>query len=95
MAKSKENKNRYWFCLIGAVEEKKIKNGGDFPLRHAAKVAYQKLTGKDDDVCTSGWGVDEERAELLKTILTLDKSDPLYSLVKEMAKQRFGDEFKQ
>jgi hypothetical protein len=49
---------RYWYCIIGPVEDDKIPNGADSPPRLAARMATTRMTGKDP-TCMSGW-VDED-----------------------------------
>jgi hypothetical protein len=56
----------YWFCLIGPIEKEKVHQGGDFPLRQAVKDAFERTTGEDAEMCSSGWGVDEEEAEAMR-----------------------------
>jgi len=58
---------KYWSCLIGG-EIGDLPQGSDFPLRVAVKDAFIDLTGEVDEVCASGWGIDEERYELLRRI---------------------------
>ena len=88
MAKEKKKDKRYWFCLIGAVDQKKIKSGSDTPLRLKVKESYKKVAGEEDYVCKSGWNIDEEMKDLLDVVLHLEKTDHLYQLLKEIAKKR-------
>lgn len=58
---------RYWSCLIGGVEKSKLREGADWDLRHAVRNKFSELYG-EDEVCASGWGVDEERYEILRSL---------------------------
>ena len=65
---------KYWSCLIGA-EIGELPWGSDFPLRMAVREAFEKTTGVPDEVCASGWGIDEERYELLRIIGLMSTSE--------------------
>lgn len=71
----------YWMCIIGGTDPSKYKgNGADWPLRQAVRDAYNNIFG-DDDVCASGWGIDEERYQILRTLYlksTLDLKQMLF-----------------
>jgi len=66
--KDKSNK-KYWMCIIGGVEENKLPFGADSILRNPVRDAYLKSFGHDD-VCASGWGINEDKYELLRTLHT-------------------------
>ncbi len=53
----------YWWCRIGPIERSKVPEGGDYPMRVAVKGAFGRLTGEGAEVCSSGWGMDEEAAK--------------------------------
>lgn len=58
---------KYWSCLIGG-EIDELSWSSDFPLRQAVRKAYKETIGEPDEVCASGWGIDEERYNLLRII---------------------------
>jgi predicted dienelactone hydrolase len=62
--------NKYWSCLIGG-EVVELPSGADLPLRQSVKNAYLQLTGEHDEVCSSGWGIDEERYHVLIELQSL------------------------
>jgi len=61
---------KYWSCLIGG-EIDDLPQGSDLPLRAAVQEAYYFLVGECDEVCASGWGIDEERYGLLRLLESL------------------------
>jgi len=61
---------KYWSCLIGG-EIGELPQGSDLPLRIAVRHAFLDLTGEVDEVCASGWGINEERYELLRRLQSL------------------------
>lgn len=63
MHKDKETP-QYWNCIIGPTT-KKLPVGSDAPLRNAIEKAFTDLTKHDDEVCYSGWGVNEEEKNLM------------------------------
>ena len=52
---------RYWMCIIGPVEKEKLPSGADAPLRNAVENAFEKMLGRRDDMCQSGWGLTQKR----------------------------------
>lgn len=42
-------------------------NGADWPLRQVVRNEFNEIFG-EDEVCASGWGIDEERYELLRSL---------------------------
>jgi hypothetical protein len=82
MSKSKEQK--YWICIIGSVEESKLKNGADAPLRNAVENAYGEMLGDEDTVCWSGWGSGQEKVDTLNAVWSMEKDDPLYISIQAM-----------
>lgn len=82
----KASEKKYWICIIGSVEEKKLKPGADAPLRSAVENAYANMIGNEDTVCWSGWGSNQEQAEVLNAVWAMDKKDPLYISIKAMLK---------
>lgn len=83
---SKSNEKKYWICIIGSVEEKKLKHGADAPLRNAVENAYENMLGDEDTVCWSGWGSGQEKVDLLNAVWSMDKEDPLYISIQAMLK---------
>lgn len=70
-----EQKKQYWLCLIGGIAPEKIGWGADFPLRMAVREKYGEMFGEDEDVCASGWGIDEERYNILRDLHMLPTAD--------------------
>ena len=65
--KKQENK-QYWMCIIGGTNPDKYKgNGADGPLRSVVRNKFNEIFGPDE-VCASGWGINEERYELLRSL---------------------------
>lgn len=61
-------KQQYWMCLIGPANPDEYKgNGEDFPLRMAVRDKFFEIFG-NDDVCASGWGINQARYEALRTL---------------------------
>lgn len=61
-------KKQYWMCIIGGVDPSKYEgNGADYPLRQAVREKYYEIFG-EDEVCASGWGINEERYHLLRSL---------------------------
>lgn len=58
---------QYWFCIIGGVPKKELNkfHGADSILRQPVRTAFNEVFG-EDEVCASGWGIDEERYNLLR-----------------------------
>lgn len=50
---------KFWTCVIGPVEDN-LPYGSDSPMRVSVESAFNKLTGKESDVCLSGWKGDSE-----------------------------------
>lgn len=71
----KEQKKQYWLCIIGGIASEKITWSADYPLRIAVRDKYVEMFGEDEDVCASGWGIDEERYNMLRVINTLSTAD--------------------
>lgn len=66
--KTEIKNKRYWMCIIGGTNPNLYKgNGADFPLRMAVRDKYNEIFG-EDEVCASGWGIDEERYNILRTL---------------------------
>lgn len=76
-----ENK-KYWMCIIGPADTNKYQgNGADFPLRQAVRNKFFEIFG-EDNVCASGWGINEERYQLLRTLHSKTTED-LKKLINE------------
>jgi hypothetical protein len=73
----------YWVCFIGPVERNKIPNGGDFPLRSSVKEAFFNTFGKSPNVCSSGWGYNEEFMDLVSKLSIMETANhPDYERLK-------------
>ena len=58
--------DRYWYCLIGPVQDELVPKDGDFHPRMAAREAVEQMTGVDTvNKTASGW-LDNEEALALK-----------------------------
>jgi hypothetical protein len=66
------DENAYWMCMIGPVKKSEIPAGGDFPLRMAVRDKFYDMFDPENDVCSSGWGIDEERYQTLRYLHTMD-----------------------
>jgi hypothetical protein len=55
-----EEKDKYWFCIIGPAKRSEIPFGGDLPMRMTAKKEFKRIIGREARVCSSGWGISEE-----------------------------------
>ena len=84
MSKSKEQK--YWICIIGSVEENKLKIGADAPMRNAVQTAFNEMFEDEDTNCWSGWGSGQEKVDLLNAVWSMGKEDPLYISIQAMLK---------
>ena len=61
-------KKQYWMCIIGPVDLNKYEgNGADWPLRQSVRDQFNETFGPDE-VCASGWGINEERYQLLRSL---------------------------
>ena len=58
-----KEKDEYWLCVIGPAKRSELPDGSDYPMRMAAKDAFVGITGREPDLCSSGWGLTEERKE--------------------------------
>jgi hypothetical protein len=54
---------KIWSCKIGEVDEAKLPNGADFPMRRAIAKAYEEITGEEPTFLFSGWGAELEEIE--------------------------------
>jgi len=65
MSKNKQ----YWMCIIGGVPKKKLDkyDGADSILRQPVRNSFNEFFG-EDEVFASGWGIDEERYNLLREL---------------------------
>ena len=80
----KSKKKNYWMCIIGGVSDKKLNKyfGADSILRMPVRNAFNEAFGADE-VCSSGWGIDEERYQLLR-IITNVSTEELKKAVKHL-----------
>jgi len=80
------NNNLYWMCMIGPVDRKEIPEGGDSILRMAVRNKFYEVFG-EDEVCASGWGIDEKRYQVLR-ILHLIPTKDLEKFIKQYQKSK-------
>lgn len=70
----------YWMAIIGPADPNEYKgNGADSPLRRAVRDKFNEIFG-EDEVCASGWGIDEERYKVLRELHTKSTSDLIKAL---------------
>lgn len=79
-----QNAKEYWMCIIGGVPSGTVPYGGDFPLRQAVRDKFFQMFGEGDEICSSGWGINEERMELLRT-LSVKSTDDLKKMLELLA----------
>ena len=84
----KEYENEYWVCIIGPTTRDKLPYGADTPMRKSMESTFERLTGHENNVCWSGWGNDREKVELINTIWSLEKDDPIYISVMKGLRDR-------
>lgn len=62
---------KYWFCIIGPVEEEELRkySGADSLLRIPVRELFNKVF-EEDEVCSSGWGITEENYLKIRKIIT-------------------------
>lgn len=72
----KEEKNEYWNCVIGPVKRSELPHGADFPLRWAVREKFEEMVGRDAEICSSGWGMDEETKDVCSSVSLLSITDP-------------------
>lgn len=82
------NTDSYWFCLIGPAKRKDLPHGADFPLRISVRRAFTKMTKHDDKVCSSGWGVSEERFKVLRAVSVIEEDDSDFKKIQAILKKR-------
>lgn len=61
--------NEYWFCFVGPVDRNKVPDGADFPMRQAVRGMFKQVTGQYAESCSSGWGLDEQTMEEIRTVM--------------------------
>lgn len=67
-----EEKDEYWFCIIGPTKRSEHPPNGEGPLRMAAKDAFYKIFGRDANECGSGWGLTKKKKEKIEKIIIGD-----------------------
>lgn len=82
----KKVEKEYWMCIIGGVPKNKLGWGADGPLRMTVRNKFFNLFG-DDDVCSSGWGINQERYEVLSSLHMLP-TEKLKSILKKLDKSK-------
>lgn len=65
-------KLEYWMCIIGPTDRNHLPEGSDGPMRSGVYSAFANLTGHGASVIASGWGINPERYELLRTLHVQD-----------------------
>lgn len=70
-----QEKKEFWLCMIGGVPSKDVPMFGDYPMRQAVRDKWFEMFGVGDEVCSSGWGIDEERFELLRILHVLPTAE--------------------
>lgn len=72
---------QYWMCIIGGVPKKELNKhwGADSILRQPVRQSFNDVFG-EDEVCASGWGIDEERYNILR-ILHSKSTEELKKLI--------------
>ena len=58
----------YWHCVIGPTSRNQLPFGSDGPMRTAVGLAFQKLLGKQAEMCSSGWGYSIEEYDASSTV---------------------------
>lgn len=72
--KAKNKDKNYWMCIIGGVPDDVLPWGADSILRQPVRDVFNKYFG-NDEVCSSGWGVNEERYKLLQIITNVETKE--------------------
>lgn len=49
---------KMWTCKIGRIDNPRIPDGADTPMREAIARAFKEITGKEANFIFSGWGND-------------------------------------
>jgi hypothetical protein len=68
MSKNKE----YWMCIIGPIEKYCIPKRGDLPLRASVQQTYFDMLNESAKICASGWGMNQEKYELIQKAWSMD-----------------------
>jgi hypothetical protein len=71
-----EEKDEYWNCVIGPTKRSELPHGADFPLRWVVREKFEEMLGRDAEICSSGWGMDEETKSICSRISLLSITDP-------------------
>jgi len=61
-------KKRYWMCIIGPTDQKKLPSGADNPMRNVVETKFLELTGHENKMCASGWGLTEEKMNEIQKV---------------------------
>lgn len=80
---------QYWVCIIGSVEQMKLKKGADAPFRNAVETAFHKMFPKgpiEDFICWSGWGCSQQKCDALNAVWDLEDSDPYLQQIIDILK---------
>ena len=86
--KTKVSSKKYWMCIIGGTDPDLYEgNGADFPLRMAVRDKFNEIFG-EDEVCSSGWNIDEERYNVLRS-LHLKTTEELKELLEIFKKKDY------
>ena len=74
----------YWSCIIGPTTRDRLRSGDDAPMRVAVADRFEKLTGHCEDLLSSGWGMSEDRMQVVNAVNCMDSKDPLYIAIRVM-----------
>ena len=83
----KKKDKQYWMCIIGGVSKEELGWGADGPLRMSVKKKFKEVFDKEDEVCASGWGIDEKLYEVLRS-LHLISTDELQKMLDKYRKKQ-------
>lgn len=81
-------KPEYWMCIIGPTDRNQLPDGSDGPMRNGVHNSFSNLTGHGADVIASGWGINPERYELLRTLHVQDTKALYDALIYIRRKQK-------
>ena len=88
MEETKTNKH-YWTCIVGPTNFNELEDGADAPMRTAVDKEFNKVTGHEYDKMWSGWGANQEKADVLNYVCSLDENDPVFILLVTLVNRRF------
>lgn len=59
---------RYWMCIIGPANKEELPSGASSPMRNAVENAFQKMLGRQNANCWSGWGLTQKRMKEVQEV---------------------------